>query len=78
MRTPYFVYMDGMKLYGLQLNVDMPNSVPFLNRIPIFGVIPKTNTKKYMCLKEIGLHPWNMIIILNSIINTYGRTYVAI
>ena len=47
MHSPCFAYMDGMKLYELQLNnVDMPNSIPYLNWILTFGVAPRTNTKK--------------------------------
>ena len=47
--------------------VDVPSSVTYLNQTPIFewyvvGVAPRIDIKK-MCLKEIGLHTQNMIIV---------------
>ena len=47
----------------------MPNSVTDLTRKPLFkfkmwfDVAPRTDTKEYMCLKQIELHAQNMITI---------------
>ena len=40
------------------------------------GVAPKVETKE-MCVKEIGLCAQNMIIILGSIFNIIGGTYMT-
>ena len=37
-----------------------------------FGVTLMMDTKNTVCLKEIGLHVHNMIIILDSIVNIIG------
>lgn len=37
----------------------------------------KMDTKKSMCLKEIGLHAQNMLTILSSIVNMIGGSYVT-
>jgi hypothetical protein len=41
------------------------------------GVAPRMDTKK-TCLKEIGLHAQNMIIILGAIVHLIGGMYVTI
>ena len=58
----------------------MPNLVAYLNRTPILEWFvvwcgSKNKYQKDMCLKEIGLHPQNMVIILNLIININGGLY---
>ena len=40
------------------------------------GVDLRTNTKKGMCLNEIGLHAQTLLLVLSSIFNINGRTYM--
>ena len=55
--------------------VNVPNSVTFLDRFPIFEwcVIRCRSKKEHqnnMCLKEIRLHAQNLLTTLGSIVNT--------
>ena len=68
---------------NLGAKVDEPNLITYLNWTPIFEwcVVrcgSKNGYQKDMCLKEIGLHAQNMIIILDSIVNVIGETFMTI
>ena len=66
----------------LSCKVDVPDSVTFLIRTPIFEWYvdwygSKNKYQKGTCSKEIGLYSY-MITILGSIVHIIGRTYLAI
>ena len=63
--------------------VDVPNSIVYLNWMPILERYmvrcgSKNGYLKVMWLKEIGLCAQDVITILGSIINKIERTYMTI
>ena len=65
--------------FSVGVKVDMPNSVTYLNRTPIFEWYVDWCGSRNRCqkdnmyLQEIGLHAQKMITILSSTVNTIGR-----
>ena len=67
----------------LQLKVGMSNSITYLNQTHVseWNVVwcgSANGCQKYMCMNEIGLRAQNIVIMLGSMVNITGETYVTI